>query len=43
VLLRTGEGWRIVQYNLALPIPNELFGGIASEIAEYYEAVYSGP
>jgi hypothetical protein len=43
VLLRTGEGWRIVQYNLALPIPNELFGGIASEIAENYEAGYSGP
>lgn len=37
VLLRTDEGWRVVQYNLTLPIPNELFRGIADEIAEHYE------
>lgn len=35
-LLRTPEGWKVVQYNLTLPIPNDLFRGMATDIAEYY-------
>jgi len=29
--------WKIVQYNLLLPIPNELFMEYAEEIKEFYE------
>ena len=36
VLLRTQSGWKIVQYNLTLPIPNDLFDHMATEIAEFY-------
>jgi hypothetical protein len=38
VLLRTEEGWRVVQYNLTLPIPNELFKDVAAEISDHYAA-----
>lgn len=36
VLLKTAAGWRIVQYNLTLPIPNALFGEIAAEVSAHY-------
>ena len=36
VLLRTAEGWKVAQYNLTLPIPNDLFRQVAAEIAEHY-------
>ena len=36
VLLRTPSGWKVAQYNLALPIPNDLFDHMATEIAEFY-------
>lgn len=36
VLLRTPSGWKVAQYNLTLPIPNDLFEHIATEIAEFY-------
>jgi ketosteroid isomerase-like protein len=36
VLLRTPSGWKVAQYNLTLPIPNDLFEHMATEIAEYY-------
>ena len=29
--------WKIVQYSLLLPIPNELFMEYAEEIKEFYE------
>ncbi len=32
VLLRTPQGWRIVQYNLTLPIPNDLFAEFAERV-----------
>ena len=28
--------WKIVQYNLLLPIPNDLFMNISKEIKEFY-------
>jgi hypothetical protein len=36
VLLSTEEGWRVVQYNLTLPIPNALFKDVAADISEHY-------
>lgn len=36
VLVRTESGWKVAQYNLALPLPNELFGDIAQRVIEYY-------
>lgn len=35
VLVLTDGGWRIVQYNLVIPIPNDLAAGFAEEIREY--------
>jgi len=34
VLVRTGETWKIAQYNLSIPVPNDLADGIVREIAE---------
>jgi hypothetical protein len=34
VLIRTTDGWRIVQYNLSFPIPNDLAGEITALIKE---------
>lgn len=36
VLVRTPTGWKVAQYNLTLPIPNDLFAQMATEIAEFY-------
>ena len=36
VLKRVKDQWRIVQYNLLLPIPNDLFFDISKEIKEFY-------
>lgn len=35
VLVRTAAGWRIAQYHLTIPIPNELAGEIAARIREH--------
>jgi hypothetical protein len=32
VLVRTGEGWKISQYNLSIPIPNDLADDFAKRI-----------
>ena len=32
VLKLTADGWRIVQYSLSIPIPNELAGDITARI-----------
>lgn len=32
VLLLTGSGWRIAQYNLSIPIPNDLAAEIVAMI-----------
>jgi len=36
VLIQTTTGWKVAQYNLALPLPNELFGDIAQRVIDYY-------
>ena len=33
VLTRSGKTWKIAQYNLSLPVPNSLLGGIVKQIA----------
>jgi len=35
VLVLTDGAWRIVQYNLTFPIPNDLAGGFAEKVKEY--------
>jgi hypothetical protein len=36
VLVNTEGGWRVAQYNLTLPIPNDLFDQMATEISAFY-------
>jgi hypothetical protein len=38
VLVRTAEGWKIEQYNLSIPIPNDLAEGVTKQIAEHSKA-----
>jgi hypothetical protein len=35
VLVRAGRAWKIAQYNLSIPIPNDLADGIVKEIAKH--------
>ena len=37
VMKLVDQDWKIVQYNLALPIPNDLFPKYAQEIIEFYK------
>jgi hypothetical protein len=39
VLLREDGRWRVAQYNLTIPIPNELAGDVALRIRELTEGV----
>ena len=32
ILLQTADGWKIAQYNLSVPVPNALVGGVATAI-----------
>lgn len=34
VLLREGDRWKVAQYNLTIPIPNEMAGDVARRIRE---------
>ncbi len=34
VMVKSGEGWRIAQYNLSVPVPNEMVEQVVAEIAE---------
>lgn len=43
VLIRATSGWRVVQYNLTLPIPNDLFGDMAGEIENFYREPHVSP
>lgn len=35
VLIRTGAGWKIAQYHLVFPIPNDLAAGITQQIQTF--------
>jgi len=35
ILIRTPEGWKISQYNLTFPIPNDLAAGITQQIQTF--------
>ncbi|MBK8256661.1 MAG: nuclear transport factor 2 family protein [Polyangiaceae bacterium] len=39
VLIRVGDGWKIAQYNLSIPIPNEQFDTVKKVIAGGWTAV----
>ncbi len=46
VVVRTtveGNGWRIAQYNLTTPIPNDLLPGVAQQVREYESAQRGKP
>jgi ketosteroid isomerase-like protein len=34
VMVKSGEGWRIAQYNLSVPVPNEMVEQVVADIAE---------
>lgn len=38
VLERAADGWKISQYNLTVPVPNDLLPGIAEQIREFQKA-----
>lgn len=40
VLLHDSSGWRVVQYNLTLPIPNDLFDHMGKEIKDFYARLH---
>ena len=35
VLVRTGDTWKIAQYNLSVPIPNDLMDAVKKQIEDY--------
>ena len=35
--------WKVAQYNLTLPIPNSLFGGVAKIIEAHYDSIATNP
>jgi hypothetical protein len=35
VLIRSDDGWKISQYHLTFPIPNELAGKVTDEIKAF--------
>ncbi|RKH21034.1 DUF4440 domain-containing protein [Corallococcus praedator] len=38
VLVKEPAGWRIAQYNLSVPIPNDLMGEVTNRVAAYTKA-----
>jgi ketosteroid isomerase-like protein len=38
VLVKEGNAWKIAQYNLSVPIPNDLMGEVMKRIAAYEKA-----
>ncbi|MBE4747118.1 nuclear transport factor 2 family protein [Corallococcus sp. ZKHCc1 1396] len=38
VLVKEPAGWRIAQYNLSVPIPNDLMGEVTNRVATYTKA-----
>lgn len=39
VLIKGDSGWKVVQYNLTIPIPNDLAGAFAAQIAAHASEV----
>ena len=37
VLRLTSQGWKILQYNLSIPVPNGISGEIVGEITKYHQ------
>jgi len=35
VLIKTAKGWQILQYNLSIPVPNDISGTIVGKIKQY--------
>ena len=42
VAVRSGQGWRIAQYNLSVPVPNEMVEQVVAEIAAMESPVDAG-
>jgi hypothetical protein len=42
VLVRTGDAWKIAQYNLSIPVPNDLVDGIKKQIEEHEKKAKKG-
>lgn len=38
VLIKTSQGWQILQYNLSIPVPNDISGSIVGTIKQYHQA-----
>jgi len=38
VLIKTAKGWKILQYNLSIPIPNDIAGSIVKKIKVFHLA-----
>ncbi|NNB89321.1 nuclear transport factor 2 family protein [Corallococcus exiguus] len=43
VLVKDAAGWKIAQYNLSVPIPNDLMGEVTNRIATYSKAKAATP
>jgi len=38
VLIKTADGWKILQYNLSIPVPNDISGTIVGKIKQFNQA-----
>lgn len=38
ILIKTGSGWQILQYNLSIPVPNDISGTIVGKIKQFNQA-----
>ncbi|MCY1017124.1 nuclear transport factor 2 family protein [Pyxidicoccus sp. MSG2] len=43
VLVKEGNAWKIAQYNLSVPIPNDLMGEVTKRVAAYEKAQAAKP
>jgi len=42
VLIKTTKGWQILQYNLSIPVPNDISGTIVGKIKQYNQTNLTG-
>ena len=38
VIIKTSDGWKIAQYNLSIPLPNEITQGVVKQIEQYKQS-----